>query len=116
MEQIVGTGEGFCLKQITERAVQARLPGEVIHDIQKSAEWNGRSKEALIKSGSEIFAKWLNKTGVSSEFRHEIMFITATLSIGTQHVLILRKMDELIAKTNPPAAQPAVKPAEEKKP
>lgn len=115
-EQLVPTAETFIVKQVSEKAVKARMPGEVVKDFEKLASWNPMAKKALELSGAQLAAKYMNKAGVSAEYQPEVTFGTALCSIVAGHVLMMRKMDELIAKTNPPAAQPAVKPAEEKKP
>jgi hypothetical protein len=69
------------------------------------------AKKALQLNTANVTAKWLNKLGVSAEYEPEIAFLTALSRVAGGHVLLLRRLDKLIALAN---VQPA-KPGEEKK-
>ena len=100
--QLIPTAEKLTVRQITDRCAKAHLPGEIIEDIKKDAAWNPVAKKAIEVSAPAVAAKWLNKSGVSSEHQHEVILVTAVSSILAGHVMILRRLDELVKKTNPP--------------
>ena len=112
-KQLVPTAEEIAVKQLTDKAVKAHLPGEIIHDIEKKAAWNPMAKQALEIAGAQVAAKWLTKSGISAEHQPEVVLGTALCSIFAGHVLLLKRMDELIREANPPATTPA-KPQEKK--
>jgi len=111
--QLIPTAEKLTVKQITDRCTKAHLPGEIIEDIKKDAAWNPVAKKAIEVSAPAVAAKWLNKSGVSSEHQHEVILVTAVSSILAGHVMVLRRLDKLVKKTNPPGP---VKPANENPP
>ena len=93
--------------QITGLAEKANLPGEIIKDIQKEAAWNPIAKTALQTSAPRVAAKLLNTTGVSAEHQDALVLGSAIGSILAGHVLLIRRMRELIKKANPPTEEPA---------
>ena len=113
-DQLIPTVEKLTVHQISEKAVKARLPGELIHEIERDAAWNPVARNALQTGVPQLTAKYLNKTGVSADYQPEIVVGTALASILTGHVMLMRRMDELIRKANPPTTPAA--PAPEKKP
>jgi hypothetical protein len=102
IEQLVPTIEAVSIKQITSRAEKAHLPGMVIEDMQKEAAWNPAAKKAIEISAPQVAAKWMNKTGISAEHQPEVVLGTAVVAIVAGHCMILKRLDELIKKTNPP--------------
>lgn len=101
-DQIIPTAERLSIKQITSLAEKAKLPGEIIHEIEKDAAWNECAKTALQISAPQVAAKWLNKSGVSAEHQPEVVLGTAVASIIGGQFLLIRRMKELIAAANPP--------------
>jgi hypothetical protein len=111
-DQLLPTVEQLTVNQVTSRAHKAKLPVELVEEIEHDAKWNGAAKKALEISCPQVAAKWLNKSGISAENQAEVVLGTAIASILASHMMLLRRMDKLIAVANIPAA----KPAEEKKP
>lgn len=109
--QLVPAAEQMSVQQITARAEKAHLDKELIADVADSAKWNAMSKKALEASGPQVAAKWLNKMGLSAENQAEVIFGTALASIVAGQVMVIKKLDKLIASANP---APATKPAEVK--
>jgi hypothetical protein len=97
------------VNQITSRAAKAKLPGELLKEIEADAQWPGPAKKALQLNTANLTAKWLNKWGISAEYGPEVAFTMALGRIVAGHALLLRRLDKLIAMAN---AQPA---KEEKK-
>jgi hypothetical protein len=110
-DQLLPAAEELTVHQITERAAKARLPGDVVHEIEASAKWPGLAKKGLEISAPQVTAKWLNKAGISSEYQPEITFGTALSIILANHVKLLKRLDKLIALANV-----QTKPKEERKP
>lgn len=111
VEQFLPAAEKLMANQITRRARKARLPAEIVKEIEADAQWPADAKKALQLNTANVTAKWLNKLGVSAEHEPEIAFLTALSRVAGGHVLLLRRLDKLIALAN---VQPA-KPGEEKK-
>lgn len=106
VKQLVATAEMLTVEQIAGRAEQAHLPGKIINDMRGEAAWHPMAKVALETSAPQVAAKWLNKSGVSAEHQPEIVMGTAIASIFAGQFLLLRRMDDLIRKTNPPVETP----------
>lgn len=100
-DQLLPTVEKVTINQIAGRAEVAKLPSAVVREIERDAAWNDVTKKALEMSAPQLAAKYLNKSGVSSDNQPEVVFGTALASIVTSHTLLLRKLDKLIAATNP---------------
>ena len=79
----------------------------MVREIETDAKWSTPAKKALEIAGPQVAAKWLNKTGISAENQPEVVLGTAVASILAGHVLLLRRLDKLIAVANAPTARPA---------
>ncbi len=66
-DQLIPTIENLTVAQITGRAVKAKLPKAVQAEIEKDARWSDPARKAVAVSAPQVAAKWLNKTGISSE-------------------------------------------------
>jgi len=106
-EQLLPAVEELSVNQIASRATKARLPVEMVREIETDAKWSTPAKKALEIAGPQVAAKWLNKTGISAENQPEVVLGTAVASILAGHVLLLRRLDKLIAVANAPTARPA---------
>ena len=109
-EQLLPAIEQVTVHQVTVRAAKARLPGEIVKEFGADAKWSGPARKALELSAPQLSAKWLNKLGVSADNQPEIVFATAVTSILASHVLLLRRLDKLIAVANVPVKAPEAKP------
>jgi hypothetical protein len=109
-DELIPTCETLAVHRVATKAAQARLPGEIIRDIEKDATWNPLSKKTVQMSAPEVLAKYLNKLGVSSESRPEVTLLIAAGAIVTQQTLLLKRLDKLIALANVPAQPPKPEP------
>ncbi len=101
---------------LVDKAKRALIPIENIREIEEDAAWNPTAKRTLQSACPRVAAKYLNKTGISAEHQDLAVLLTAAAAIGVRHMALLRRLDEIAAKTNPPAAAapPAGKPQETK--
>ena len=100
VEQFLPAAEELMVKQITDRAVRSRRTPEIVKAIEADAKWYEPAKKALNQNAAAVTAKWLNKLGVSSEYQAELALMTALSRIFGGHMLILRRLDKLIAVAN----------------
>lgn len=106
-DQLLPTLEQLTMNQLAGRAEKARLPAELVREIERDARWSEPAKKALEIGCPQLAAKYLNKTGVGAEYQPEIVVGTALAAIVSTHTLLLRKLDQLIAAQQP-KEQPAV--------
>jgi len=65
----------------------------------------------LSKTSASLSAKYLNRAGISAEYKDEVNFGVALMAICANEFAINRRLDALIAKaheSNPPPKQPAI--------
>jgi hypothetical protein len=110
-EQILPAVENLTVEQIASRAREARLPLEIVKEIEADAKWNKPAKKALEIAGPQATAKWLNRIGISSENQAELVCGTALASILAGHALLLRRLNKLIELANIKPGQPGATPA-----
>ena len=99
--------------QLASKAQKARLPGDLVRDIQHDATWPAVAKKGLEMSAPRVAAKVLNATGISSEHQDVVVLLSSITMIGGRHLQLLRRMDKIIAAQT---AAAAAKAPEEKKP
>ncbi len=109
-DQLIPTVEKLCVTKISNMATQARLPGELVRDIERDATWSEPAKKALTLSGPQLAAKYLNKTGISAENQPEVIFFTAAITIASGHAMIMKRLEKLIVIANANAQKPETKP------
>jgi hypothetical protein len=100
-DQLLPTLEQLTVNQLAGRAEKARLPAELVREIERDAQWSAPAKKALEIGCPQLAAKYLNKTGVSAEYQPEVVVGTALATIVSTHTLLLRKLDQLIAAQQP---------------
>lgn len=100
-EQLVPACEQLDVQSITRLAAEADLEKEVLKEVEKDARWSPPTKTALLMSGPQVAAKWLNKTGISSENQGEVVLGMAIASIVASHVLLVKKLEKIIADKEP---------------
>ena len=101
-EQLVPACEQLDVQSVTRLAAEADLPKEVLKEVEKDARWTPPTKTALLISAPQVAAKWLNKSGISSENQGEVVLGMAIASIVASHVLLVKKLERMIAEKNPP--------------
>jgi hypothetical protein len=112
-DQLIPTIEQLAVNQVTSRASKARLPGELVRDIEKDARWSSPARKALEISAPQVAAKWLDKSGISAENQPEMVLGTAIASIMAGQVLLLKRLDKLIVESQAarkPDPEPETKP------
>jgi hypothetical protein len=92
--------EEMAARQIVAKAKRARLPKEIISEIERDCKWPDKSKRMLSETSGALAAKYLNKLGISAEYKVEVNFSIAVLNIGASHMAVLRRLDKLIAVAN----------------
>ncbi len=105
-EQLLPSVEQMTITRLTGRAAKGGLPGDVLKAIEDDARWSQPTKTALLLSGPQVTAKWLNKSGLSAENQPEVVFTTAVCSLVVSQMLLGAKLDKLIAETKK-APEPA---------
>jgi hypothetical protein len=106
--QLIPAAESFDVKGIADRAEKAHLPKELRAKIEADARWNPVARKGLEIACPQVSAKWLNYFGISAENAPEIVLITALTSIGVARLMLLRRIDRLIAVQAAAAAPPVV--------
>lgn len=115
--QIIPAAESLATGQIISRAIKAKLPAQAVREIEAECKWAEPAKKALEIEWPRLAAKWLNKTGVSSENQPEVVCLSALAVIGVSHVKLLQRLDKLVAMANvggplvSPGARPPAVPA-----
>jgi hypothetical protein len=112
-DQLIPAAEQGLILQLASKAEKARLPGDLVRDIQQDAAWPAVAKKGLEMSAPRVAAKVLNATGISSQHQDFVVLLSSLTMIGGKHLQLLRRMDKIIAQQTAAAAKP---PAEEKKP
>ena len=95
--ELIELTEELSSKQISKRLIKARLPSDVVREIENDAKWAKRAKDMIEEGGAELFAVLLNKSGVAPEFRPYILLSIGTMEIAVNHLRILKRLDQLIA-------------------
>ena len=107
-DQLIPTIEALTGSRVHALAEKARLPLKVIDDIDDSAKWPDPAKKALAISAPQVAAKWMNKTGVSAENQPELVMFTAIGSIAASHMMVVSKLEKLIAAQQTATVKPEV--------
>lgn len=87
----------MCVKRLTSKAAEAKLLPAVLKEIEKDARWSPATHTMLKQSMAPLAAKYLNKTGVSAEYQHEVTFGFAVVAILRGQSALESKLDTLIA-------------------
>jgi hypothetical protein len=99
-KELILLTEELASKSISTRANKARLPKEIVDEITADARWNERAKAMILSGSSDLFAKYLNESGISVELRPWIMIGVGTMQIALGHLKLISRLDKLIALAN----------------
>lgn len=105
--EIIAAVERFQVNSLSQKA--AKVPGAAADfpdTVKADAAWDGVSKSALETSTPRVLAKWMNRTGVSSEHADELILAAAVLKIGVSHSILSSKLDKLIKESKPAPPPP----------
>lgn len=85
---------------------EAGLTEKLTREIAKDARFPAVAKALLKDSIPRLAAKWLNRAGISSEWREEISVLTAIILIVKDSAKLRVRFEEIIQsnKTSAPAA------------
>jgi hypothetical protein len=106
--------ETLCQKPILRKARLARLPTELIDEIERDAKWPEGAKKMLAESSAAVGAKYLNRAGISAEYKEEVNLGLAIATIASSQIALTRRLDKLIAAANAGTGMPASSTAEKK--
>lgn len=96
-DELISAAEAGRFKKFVEKLKEAKLPEKVIKEVASDCkEYPAVARRNLELSSPELGAKWLNKTGISAEHRHEVAFVTGLALIFGQGRSINAKLDALI--------------------
>jgi len=95
-EELVPATEEELTGRLTKKAQTANLPEKLVKEIGKDSAWSATTKKALVIGGSSVSAKYLNKSGISSEYKAEVVLALALTRIATSHLKTSRRLDALI--------------------
>jgi hypothetical protein len=112
---LIPAAEELSLAQVRGKCQKARLPVEVIREIEADCKWKDQTRKGFEFSGPRVAAKWLNRFGVPSGTQDEIVFLTCAAIVLKSHIQVLKRLDELAAKANVPTSKTPETPPENKK-
>ena len=108
--ELVHLTEEMAVSQVTKKCRGAKLPPEVIREIESDIAWADRSKKMLADGLAEISVGQLNENQVPLAVRPYIKVGMAGLQIGVGHMKILNRLDKLIAAAKNPSLTTPPKP------
>lgn len=97
------------MQNLTEKARSAKLDTALVREVADGAKIHPLAKQQIIEGGAAVAAKYLNKSGVSSEHADEVRLLGGIVAAFAGYRAVAAKLDELAAKPapTPPAAPPA---------
>lgn len=95
-DELVPAAEEELTGRLLKKAQTANLPEKLVKEIGKDSAWSSTTKKALVIGGSSVSAKYLNKSGISSEYKSEVVLALALTRIATSHLKMSRRLDALI--------------------
>lgn len=103
--------EKWLVSRIGAKAAKARLPADLVKEIEKDAAFPGPAKAALVTTGPICVAKWLNQAGIGAENAPEVILATAVASIAASQFMLSARLDNLVKEANRPPEKPKDAPA-----
>lgn len=111
-EQALPVAEGLAVQNLTEKARAAKLDASLVREVADGAKIHPLAKQQIVEGGAAVAAKWLNKSGVSSEHADEVRLLGGIVAAFAGYRAVAAKLDELAAKPAPtPTPAPAAKEA-----
>ena len=97
VNQLLKSAEENRVARFVARCKQAGILGELLREIERDAHFPQAAVVLLKDSLPRLACKWLNKFGVSAEFRDELQCVTAILLIVKNDKATASRLDELLA-------------------
>jgi hypothetical protein len=96
-DKLLSAAEENRVGRFVARCQEAGLLPKLIQEIEADASFPTAAKALLKDSLPRLACKWLNRFGVSAEFRDELACVTAILLIVKNDKRTAARLDELIA-------------------
>lgn len=84
-------------ERYVERCREAKLPETVAKEIGRDARLPAVSKKGLNLSAPRVAAKWLNKAGIDSEHKDELVLAGCLTAIFAQGRQLTKRLEKLIS-------------------
>lgn len=94
--ELVPTVEQQRVKKLTEKAAKAKLPAELLREVEKDSRWDETTKKTLNLCVPPLAAKYANMSGVSATWKHEGIFALCLIRIMRKDAALHEKLDKLI--------------------
>lgn len=101
-EQVLPALEKFLSARLAAKASRAKLPGDLVKEIEKDAAFPAPAKAAIVTTGPICVAKWLNRSGIGAENAPEVILATAVASIAASQFMLAARLDNLVKEANRP--------------
>lgn len=95
------TAEQYLVSRLTKKAAAARLGAELLKKIEADSRLDDVTRKSLLVALPRLCAKYLNKSGISAEYKDEVVVAICCLRIVQRQFRLEAKLDELIATMKP---------------
>lgn len=97
VEELLNAAEEGRVSSFAGKCTEAGLMPKLVKEIGEAAHFPRAARVLLKESLPRLSAKWLNRSGISSEYQDEVAVVTALLLIVQHDRKTSAKLDELIA-------------------
>lgn len=94
-DELVDSAEAKRVEKFTAKAKEAGLPEKVVIEVRADSHY-GSGKKTVKLALPRVGAKWLTKSGISSEWRDEVQLLSGMAALRFQGSRLERKLDKLI--------------------
>lgn len=98
VKELVALTEELLLKQCRSKMAKAKLPKDVVAEIEKDLLWAERAKAMVAAGASELFTKQLNESNVPVEVRPWIQIAIGSIQIAIGQIKVMSRLDKIIAQ------------------
>lgn len=89
---LIETAESGDVGSLMALARKVGMPAELVKEVENDGAWKDITKESLHYALPELFAKWLNRFGISAEYKFELATAIAALGIFQNHLVVKRRI------------------------
>lgn len=90
------------------KCIEAHIPAVTVKELLADRKWPDKPKTGVQRALARVSAKWLNRFHVPSGAQDELILVGCAAALIKHDHAAMKRLDELIAKANPPA-QPSEK-------
>lgn len=105
-DALIDSAEEARVDKWTGKVREAKLPEKLQREVSADAKFPAPAKRGLKLSLPHAAAHALNKTGLGSEYQHEVCCVTCLAAILVQGRRLSAKLDELIESSKPAEKEP----------